>query len=112
MPLGTTNPFSASSNIVTVEDDGKEIALGRSAADWIALLKTDNAQAAKKNLNYLHGKQLKEVETILDNTQKGRFKWRERGFIARFMNITNEVVQKSCMLFETTQPKYEIFMDG
>lgn len=88
--------------------ESKPIALGMTAEQWVALMSTNEAQAANKALNYLDGKQHEEVVKFLDSPS-GRKDWRSRGYVPRFRNITSMIIEKSGRLFKDTAPKLEVF---
>lgn len=85
------------------------IALGLSAKQWCDLLNTDMAVDAMKSLNYLDGQQEKEVVKLLNDPARGRHKWRERGLIPRFRNLTKMIVEKSGLLFKDAPPVLEVY---
>lgn len=85
------------------------IALDRTAEEWVEMLDTDEAAMATKALRYLDGYQIREVERVLDNVNRGRKDWQKRGIIPRYRNITKMVVEKSGLLFTHHAPKFEVF---
>jgi hypothetical protein len=85
------------------------IALGRTAKELVDLLQTDRAVDAIKALNYLDGQQEAELIKVLNDPSKGRNKWRERGLIPRFRNITRMVIEKSGRIFKDEPPILEIY---
>jgi hypothetical protein len=85
------------------------IALGMSAKELVDLLNTDKAVDAIKALNYLDGQQENELIKVLNDPNRGRHKWRERGLIPRFRNLTKMVIEKSGLLFKDAAPMLEVF---
>lgn len=76
---------------------------------WIDLLKTNKAQDAMKARNYYEGQQEDEVTRLLDDPYRGRAKWRSKGMIPRFRNVTKMIVEKSGLLFKDAPPILEVF---
>lgn len=87
------------------------IAEGMTASQWVSLLQTPRAQWAAKSLNYLDGLQLEELQKLLDDPQRGRKKWKERGFIPRTRNLTKAIIEKSAQLFCDCAPELAVWRD-
>jgi hypothetical protein len=88
------------------------IALGFTAKEFVDMLNTDKAVDACKSLCYLDGQQECELVKLLNDPTKGRSKWRERGLIPRFRNLTKMVIEKSGLLFKDAPPMLEVFDAG
>ena len=84
------------------------IASGMTADQLVELLKNTKAKNAHKALSYFDGEQECQMEHLLSDPQKGRLKWREKGLIPRYRNITKAVVEKSGMLFNNTAPDLQV----
>lgn len=85
------------------------IASGLTPEEWVKLLDGRDAVNSLKALRYLDGDQEEQMEALLSDPYKGRKKWRERGLIARFRNITQMIVSKSGMLFKDVPPTLEVY---
>jgi hypothetical protein len=86
--------------------------LGYTLQDWVEMIDSDEAENAEKALEYYDGDQYEAMEELLSHPAKGRKKWRERGIIPRFRNITQMVVEKSGKLFKDKSPTIQIFDRG
>ena len=73
------------------------------------LLDNPRAEFAQKALDYYDGNQEYQLIKVLDDGQKGRKRWREKGLIPRFRNLTKMIVEKSGMLFNDSLPLFEIY---
>lgn len=83
--------------------------LGRSPKDWVNLLHSDEAKEAQRALNFLDGKQYDEMVKVLNDPHKGRAKWKEKGIIPRWRNITRAIVEKSALLFSHKPPTFDVY---
>ena len=73
------------------------------------LLDNPRAEFAQKALDYFDGDQEKQLIKVLDDVQKGRSKWREKGLIPRYRNVVRMIVEKSGMLFNNSLPIFEVY---
>lgn len=90
--------------------DNKDTVLGRTAKEWLDLLKTTRATDAARSLAYFDGDQEEEVLRVFNDPKRGRKKWAEKGLTPRFRNITRMVVEKSGTLFKDAPPVLEVFL--
>lgn len=95
--------------IPTTKSQEPALANGMTAKEWVDLLKTDKAVDGIRSLRYFDGEQEPELIKVLNDPSKGRKKWRERGLIPRFRNITRNVVEKSGLLFKDQPPVMELY---
>jgi hypothetical protein len=70
------------------------------------------AQTAQKALDFLDGAQEQWVTKLLNDPQKGRRNWMQRGIIARHRNITRAIVEKSGLLFAQNPPRLALYAKG
>lgn len=70
---------------------------------------TPDAKLAQKALDYLDGKQIEHVISLLDDPSSGRREWRERGMRPNYRNIVGMIVEKSGMLFQNQPPQLELY---
>lgn len=96
-------------NTLSTSAQDKVLALGLTAVQWVELLKNGKAVTARRALNYFDGQQEEELIKVLNDVNKGRKKWQERGIIPRFRNVTRSIVEKSGMLFKDAVPVLEVF---
>lgn len=71
----------------------------------------DSKEGAKCQmaLDFLDGNQAEWMTKVMNDPQKGRKKWKDKGMIVRFRNITNMIVEKSGMLFIDSEPEIELY---
>lgn len=86
------------------------IANGMTPTQWVELLSSEKAKEAHKALCYFDGEQEELMTMLLSDPQKGRKKWKERGIIPRYRNLTKMIVEKSGLLFKDKPPKFEIYV--
>lgn len=82
---------------------------GLSKEQWVELLSSEDAKKAHKALKFFDGEQEELMIELLSDPNKGRKKWRERGIIPRYRNLTKMIVEKSGMLFKDKAPTLEVF---
>ncbi len=85
------------------------LAEGLTAKQWVDLLKTREASDAMRSLAYYDGQQEQEVVKVLNDGNRGRAGWKQRGLTPRFRNLTKMVVEKSGLLFKDAAPVLEVF---
>lgn len=87
----------------------EEKILGYTLQEWVEMTDCDEAENVEKCLEYYDGEQEEAMEELLSCPHRGRKNWKERGFIPRFRNITQMVVEKSGKLFKDNPPTITIF---
>lgn len=83
--------------------------LGYELDELVQMINTSESRKVRKALNYLDGKQEEELITLLNDGQKGRADWKNRGFIPRYRNLVKPIVTHSGMLFKDALPQFSIF---
>lgn len=86
--------------------------LGYTLQEWVEMMDNDDAENAEKALEYYDGDQEECMEELLSHPAKGRKKWKERGIIPRYRNITQMVVEKSGKLFKDKNPTIQVYDRG
>lgn len=86
--------------------------LGYSLKQWVEMIDGQDVYNTNKALKFYDGDQLELMEKLLSDPEKGRKKWRERGIIPRYRNLTNMIVEKSGKLFKDKEPTVQIFDDN
>jgi len=84
---------------------------GLTLEQWAGLLNTNMSVKAKRALNYYDGLQEEETIKLLNDPNRGRKEWQQRGFIPRYRNITKMVVDKSGLIFKDAMPVFDIYQD-
>lgn len=75
----------------------------------IQSIESPTAEFTEKSVNYYDGKQLEPLAKLLDDPQRGRANWKERGFNLIYRNLTKMVIDKSSMLYKDGMPQIEIY---
>lgn len=68
------------------------------------------ADFTEKSVNYYDGKQLEPLAQLLDDPQRGRANWKDRGFNLIYRNLTKMVIDKSSMLYINGMPTMEVYV--
>lgn len=76
---------------------------------WNELIEKNDKYHTQKLLDYFDGDQIQHVEKVLNDPQKGRHRWREKGIIPRSRNLTKTIVEKSGLLFDDNPPMLEVY---
>jgi len=87
----------------------EEKILGFTLQNWVEMLDTSEAKKANKALKYYDGKQEEEMTKLLDDPDRGRKNWKQRGIIPRFRNLTQMIVEKSGKLFKDVPPTLSVY---
>ena len=69
---------------------------------------TEECRFANKALDFMDGKQLTHMASLLSDTNRGRKNWQERGMAALYRNLTGNIVSKSGLLFINGRPELAI----
>ncbi|MDF1581578.1 MAG: phage portal protein [Desulfuromonadales bacterium] len=72
-------------------------------------MKSAAVVSAAKALDYLDVVQIPHIEALLDKNPGGIKKWRERGVCPWFTNITQKVITRSALTYQTT-PKRSVYV--
>jgi hypothetical protein len=75
----------------------------------LSLLQRPESVEAQKALDFLDGKFEPWLIKFLNDPQKGRKSWNDRGIVPRFRNITKMVVEKSGLLFSQNTPRLSVY---
>lgn len=73
------------------------------------LFDTPESQSAQRALDFLDGNQEPWMVKLLNDPQKGRRNWLQRGIIPRHRNITRAIVEKSGLLFAQNPPRLALY---
>lgn len=76
------------------------------------MLNSCEAKFACKALDYLDGEQDEHLICVLNDPDKGRRKWQQRGIIPRTRNLTKMIVEKSGLLFIDAAPTLQVYEKG
>lgn len=87
----------------------EEKILGFKISDWVEMIDTTEAKQCNKALKYFDGLQEEEMEKLLSCPYKGRKKWKERGIIPRWRNLTQMIIEKSGKLFKDQPPTVQVY---
>lgn len=77
--------------------------------DFKKYFECPESQFVRKALDFFDGNQLCYMIQILNDTNKGRRDWEQKGMRALYRNITNMIVQKSGLLFIDGKPTITLY---